>query len=923
MKGYLEADDFKSADVKKIGSNLYRSRLDIRHRLLFSLYQYQGECYALILECILHHAYDKSRFLQHGATVDEDKIPSMTAVDDALPDLPYINQETPIFHVLDKVISFDADQRAVYELQPPMMIIGSAGSGKTALTLEKMKHALGDVLYVTHSPYLVRNSRDIYYAQHYTNEDQAVDFLSYQEFLQSIQVPKQREANFADFRRWFVGMRTSRHLNDPHQLFEEFKGVLTGSVTEKACLERDDYLALGIKQSIFSEQERNEVYKLFESYCAFIEREGLYDSNMLSYDYAAKVEPRYDFIVIDEVQDITSVQLALILKSLHVAGDFIICGDSNQIVHPNFFSWAKVKSFFYRQRDAKSLTHDLVTVLNVNYRNSPQVTEVSNRLLKLKNARFGSIDKESNYLVKSNAHQQGQLFFLQDQDAIKRELDKKTRQSTRFAVVVMQEEQKHLAQKYFGTPLIFSVREAKGLEYENIILFNFVSSDYQRYDIIAEGVEHDDLLGDDLTYARVKDKRDKSLEIFKFHINALYVAMTRAVKNLYIIEEKPEHALLRLIGLHDAQQSLELAEETSCFDEWREEAHKLEMQGKQDQADQIRRQILHEKKVPWTPLVGDALQHLYDAAITQGHKKSKLQLFEYALLHHDLHSMRDLVDSGFAPAKNPEKGLELMLRKYFTPYTLKNITGLLRQVDQYGVDFRDQFNHTPLMYAARFGHAALTQSLCDIGADRELFNNAGLTAFQIALKQACEDKKYAEKQLAEIYELLAPADITLQVDGRLFKILPQSMEYLLFSVMMGNTYRVIGLRDPFLSNGVFTAKLLEDELASFAILPDYRKKRQYISSILSKNERDREGRYNKKLFKRLKRGCYIINPRLLIRVGEQWKPVYKLLDLNMLTPVVFGLATVDEYYERSFTAFREMLNEEMEGLNDSEQGDAI
>ncbi len=48
MRGYLENDDFKSAEVKKIGENLYRSRLNRSDRLLFSIYHHQGTAYALI-----------------------------------------------------------------------------------------------------------------------------------------------------------------------------------------------------------------------------------------------------------------------------------------------------------------------------------------------------------------------------------------------------------------------------------------------------------------------------------------------------------------------------------------------------------------------------------------------------------------------------------------------------------------------------------------------------------------------------------------------------------------------------------------------------------------------------------------------------------------------------------------------------------
>ena len=159
-KGLLEAGNFRAADVKKVGHNLYRARLDSSNRLLFSLYRYQDEAYILVLECIAHHAYDTSRFLRRGATIDESKIPTLESPERVDPEpLAYLNPQLPTFHVLNKVISFDDAQQAVYTLPPPCIVIGSAGSGKTALTLEKMKEAPGEVLYVTRSPYLVHNAR--------------------------------------------------------------------------------------------------------------------------------------------------------------------------------------------------------------------------------------------------------------------------------------------------------------------------------------------------------------------------------------------------------------------------------------------------------------------------------------------------------------------------------------------------------------------------------------------------------------------------------------------------------------------------------------------------------------------------------------------------------------------------------------------
>lgn len=103
-------------------------------------------------------------------------------------------------------------------------------------------------------------------------------------------------------------------------------------------LSLEEYLNLGGKQSVFNADERIKVYDLFTKYLNFIKTQGFYDSNILAYQYLSLVQKTYDLVFIDEVQDLSAVQLQLILNSLSTSGKFILCGDSNQIVHPNFFA---------------------------------------------------------------------------------------------------------------------------------------------------------------------------------------------------------------------------------------------------------------------------------------------------------------------------------------------------------------------------------------------------------------------------------------------------------------------------------------------------------------------------------------------------------------------------------------------------------
>jgi hypothetical protein len=482
----LERNDFHSAEVKKLvgQAHLYRAKLDYGNRLLFSLVRHEGGVCALMLEVIENHAYEKSRFLR-GAEVDEAKIPDVdatTAARDAEP-VRYLHPERTQCHWLDKPISFDDAQDAVYRLPPPLIIVGSAGSGKTALTLEKMKHAEGEVLYVTHSAYLAQSARNLYFSHGFERAGQEATFLSYREFLETLRVPVGREALWRDFAGWFGRQQQAFRGVDAHQAFEELRGVLAADAA--GVLSREDYRQLGVRQSIFPAEDRDRLFELFEKYRAWLLESRLFDLNLLAHEWRPLAAPRYDFVVVDEVQDLTAAQLALILATLKKPGHFLLCGDSNQIVHPNFFSWSKVKTLFWR--DPALAERQELKVLRANFRNGREATRVANTLLKIKHRRFGSIDRESNFLVDAVGGEPGAVSLLSDKDATLRQLNQQTRLSTRFAVLVMRDEDKAEAKKFFQTPLVFAIHEAKGLEYESIVLFRLVSGHRAEFAEIASG----------------------------------------------------------------------------------------------------------------------------------------------------------------------------------------------------------------------------------------------------------------------------------------------------------------------------------------------------------------------------------------------------------------------------------------------------
>lgn len=894
----LRVGDFHAADARKLkGAALYRARLDDRNRLLFKFGEHRGRRVLLVLEVVHNHEYARSRFLGGGEASEADFEPVDGGQEDAACAPPgtlkveaermgYLHPASTVLHVLDKPLSFDDAQAAVFGTPLPLIVVGSAGSGKTALTLEKLKTLPGHGLYLTRSSFLVESARSLYYAHRYANDGQEVDFLSLAELIETIKVPSGREARWPDFAAWFARHQGAFKLSDPHRVFEEVTGVLTGSSEAGPHLGEEEYLALGVRQSIFLGEERRTVYRVFERWLAHLGQHGLFDANVAAWERRDLAAERYDFLVVDEVQDVTPVE-RLALATLKDKQAFLLCGDSNQIVHPNLFSWARVKSLFHgdRGRPGGPSPLDRIHILSANYRNTRAVTALANRLLLVKQRRFGSVDRESSYLVECASDQEGRVELLADGPAVRSELDARTRRSARAAVVVLRDEDKPAARAAFSTPLLFSVQEAKGLEYENVVLFNLVSSAAREFRECAAGVEPADLEGG-LEYARARDKADKSLDAYKFYVNALYVALTRAVKSLVVVEADPGHPLLALLAVGQAAEHVALATEESSREEWQREARRLELQGKAEQAEQIRRDILEVRPVPWAVADAVALAGLRARALGTGppDKAAQQLLFEFAVTYDVPALLPRLVAAGFRHARKPESGRAYIEETHYAEYRKRRSMILQDQLRAHGQDFRNPINETPLMVAARLGRHDLVADLLALGADAEATDTAGRTALRVALAAWLDRRGVNAADFQKVWEALSTAPLKLKLGDRMVKLDPSSGEWFLMQLCLVQVRRTADGAARKGALPVVDAPGLAGLVSGLppVTLADYRRRREYLSSLLTKNELGSANPYGRRLFLRVRRGAYILCPALEVEVKGAWIPVGDLMGLPVL-----------------------------------------
>ncbi|KAI5944999.1 TPR and ankyrin repeat-containing protein 1 [Manis javanica] len=365
---------------------------------------------------------------------------------------------------------------------------------------------------------------------------------------------------------------------NPALIWKEIKSFLKGSIEALSCpqgrLTEDEYKKLGRKRSPNFKEDRSEIYNLFCLYEQIRSQKGYFDEEDVLYNLSQrllklKVLPwSIHELYGDEVQDFTQAELALLMKCINDPNAMFLTGDTAQSIMKGVaFRFSDLRSLFhYASRNAADKQCAIrkpkkIHQLYQNYRSHSGILNLASGVVDLLQFYFpesfdrlprdsGLFDGPKPIVLESCS--------VSDLAILLRGNKRKT-QPIEFGahqvILVANEMAKEKIPEELGLALVLTIYEAKGLEFDDVLLYNFFtdSEAYKEWKIISSFTpslpdsreENGPLIEVPLEKPSSSQGRPLTVnpEMYKLlngELKQLYTAITRARVNLWIFDENPE-----------------------------------------------------------------------------------------------------------------------------------------------------------------------------------------------------------------------------------------------------------------------------------------------------------------------------------------------------------------------------------------------
>ncbi|MCR5491779.1 MAG: AAA family ATPase [Bacilli bacterium] len=433
----------------------------------------------------------------------------------------------------------------------PLAFCGSAGTGKTLLSMSSYLDLVNNglsTLYLTYQEDLCKYVTDTLRIEGgiepncMTFKDLCAELLPNRRGIFT------KYAGRAEFREWFLQKadkdRSFKTLisvigNTDDERFMTsyvfYNGVIRGSIE---CFDRQDgrlpleqFLRKTGKEEGYSVQQREAIYKVALLFDKYLREEGLITANDMAKMLLLieKKIGRYDAIIIDEYQDLTELQFRAVLKFIKstIPLHLFLYGDDNQSINPTIFNVGDAERIVKETFNKRVQLN--VEYLNDSYRSGASLVRFINEVNIVKKDAIGAQKKSVEAPEVSLRDDDDDLFALlvRQESSFKKAIvlaDK----SNRDTVFIFPESQiceaakikySNLAPKFVETSFL-SVEQAKGREWDSVILYNFFSSSSELFESV---------LGE--------ERAGRHSTLHRMLFNRFYVALTRAKNRIIVYED--------------------------------------------------------------------------------------------------------------------------------------------------------------------------------------------------------------------------------------------------------------------------------------------------------------------------------------------------------------------------------------------------
>ena len=312
---------------------------------------------------------------------------------------------------------------------------------------------------------------------------------------------------------------------------------LQQEIYQMSLLPKDTYLQLPLDHSLFGAEQREQLYEVALQYQQWLESQQLLDENDMARQglarlAARRLQPEFDYLVIDEVQDLSELQLYFLLACKkhndHDFHSFLFSGDVQQTINPTYFDFGRLRMPFHYRGHLRTQ----LRVLTKNYRCREPIVALGNALAQFRSRWCGASDQEETQLLQPLLPGAFKPQWLQAQPDNARELLAAAADVQRGYVTVLvanEQEKKRLLSGGYGRHNVYTVQEFKGAEDDYIIAYRLLSSAKDAWEELLGGQGRGQLR-------------------LRYQANLLYVAITRAKERLCFYEDDAPAGVLAALA---------------------------------------------------------------------------------------------------------------------------------------------------------------------------------------------------------------------------------------------------------------------------------------------------------------------------------------------------------------------------------------